>query len=264
MAYNTYKFNARNEDDDEDDDGQMKSFLLPQKKRYQQYNHTYTAQHVHFYLSEDVGAPAEYTDMIHRISAASENDTIFIHLNTPGGRLDTGVQIINAMQNSEAKIVTVLEAEAFSLGTLIFLAGDELIVNDHCMIMFHNFKGGVSGKGHEQLAQLDATIKWFTAIAREVYIPFLSEEEFNRIIKGEDLYMHSTEIRARIDNMIAEYERQAEEEEKAAMRELKAAEKAQKSADRAEKTAQTVQKTARKKIDPVILTEADPEIEPAA
>lgn len=249
MAYNTYKYNARN-NEDEDDDEPMKSFLLPQKKRYQQYNHTYTAQHVHFYLSDDVGAPEDYTDMIHRISAASENDTIFIHLNTPGGRLDTGVQIINAMQNSEAKIVTVLEAEAFSLGTLIFLAGDELVVNDHCMIMFHNFKGGVSGKGHEQLAQLDATIKWFTAIAREIYIPFLTEEEFDRIIKGEDLWMHSQEIRDRIDRMIAMYEKQIEEEEKAALRELKAAEKAKKDADKAEKATQTnqsVQKPQRKK-----------------
>lgn len=188
--------NARNSDDEDD------VVTRIQKKPYQHYEHAYTTQHVHFYLSEDVGAPEEYTDMVHRINVAGENDTIFIHLNTPGGRLDTGVQIINAMQNTAATVVTILEAEAFSLGTLIFLAGDELIVNDHCMIMFHNFKGGVSGKGHEQLAQLGATVKWFTAIAREIYIPFLTEEEFNGIIEGKDLWMHSAEIRERIQKMI--------------------------------------------------------------
>lgn len=211
MAY-TYglKRPTRTHDDDEDEED-MKRILMPQKKPYQHYEHTYQVQHVHFYLSEDVGSPEEYTDMIHRINVATENDTIYIHLNTPGGRLDTGVQIINAMQNSDANVVTILESEAFSLGTLIFLAGDELIVNDHCMIMFHNFKGGVVGKGHEQLSQLEATIKWFTELAREIYIPFLSEEEFERIIKGEDLYMHSEEIRERIDRMIETYKREIEE-----------------------------------------------------
>lgn len=226
MAY-TYavKRPSRADEDDEDFDDMKKSFLLPQRKPYQHYEHTYQVQHVHFYLSEDVGAPEEYTDMVHRINTATENDTVFIHLNTPGGRLDTGVQLINAMQNSEAHIVTILESEAFSLGTLIFLAGDELVVNDHCMIMIHNFKGGVVGKGHEQLSQLEATIKWFSELAREIYIPFLTEDEFERVLKGEDLYMHSAEIRERIDRMIAEYEKQIAEAVEAAQVEVE--EKAQ-------------------------------------
>jgi ATP-dependent Clp protease protease subunit len=222
MKHYNYIYNARNNNDDDDEPTKGFGAMIPQKKPYQHYEHTYTAQHIHFYLSEDVSAPEQYTDMIHRINTASENDTVFIHLNTPGGRLDTGVQIINAMQNSNAKVVTILESEAFSLGTLIFLAGDELIVNDHCMIMFHNFKGGVVGKGHEQLAQLEATVKWFTELAREIYIPFLSEEEFERIIKGEDLWMHSEEIRDRIENMVEIYKKELEELQKQAETEAKA------------------------------------------
>ena len=196
-------FPTRNSPDDDDEGGSSMSFLMPQVKPYQYYEHTLTAQQIHFYLNKTIEAPDLYSDMIHRINTASAYDTVYIHLNTPGGRLDTGVQILNAMRNSEAKIVTILEAEAFSLGTLIFLAGDELIVNDHCVIMLHNFTGGVRGKGHEQLAELEATVKWFTSIAREIYIPFLTEDEFNRIIKGEDLWLHSKEIRERIEVMFA-------------------------------------------------------------
>jgi ATP-dependent protease ClpP protease subunit len=185
--------------DDEEDDLRKKD---PKKKAFEVYETTFTAQQVHFYLSDEIGEPKEYTDMIHRILVASPNDILFIHLNTPGGRLDTGVQIVNAMQNSQAKIITVLESMAFSLGTLIFLAGDEMIVNDHCMLMFHNFKGGILGKGQELAAQLEATMKWFSALAKKIYIPFLTEEEFNRILRGEDIYMHSPEIRKRLDAMI--------------------------------------------------------------
>lgn len=206
-------------DDDEDEGGLGLPMIGMKPKPYQQYDQIYTAQHTHFYLSKEIGDPSGYTDMVHRIASASAADVIFIHLNTPGGALDTGVQIINAMQNSQAKIVTVLESTAYSLGTLIFLAGDEMVVNDHCMIMFHNFKGGVIGKGNELTSQLEATVKWFSMLAKKIYIPFMSEDEFARITKGEDLWMHSTEIRKRLDRMMK------------AMNEPKPAKKSRKDAD---------------------------------
>jgi len=49
---------------------------------------------------------------------------------------------------------------------------------------------------------LEATMKWFSTLAKKIYIPFLTEEEFNRILRGEDIYMHSPEIRKRLDAMI--------------------------------------------------------------
>lgn len=195
-----YKLAA--EDTDDDDKKDLLATIEIKRKPYRQFEQTYTAQHIHFYLSEDIGGPEQYTDMIYRISIALPGDTIFIHLNTEGGQLDTGVQIINAMQNSQAKIVTILEGVAYSLGTLIFLAGDEMVVNDHCMIMFHNFSGGLVGKGNELTSELNATLKWFAILAKTIYVPFLSEEEFARISRGEDLWMHSPDIRKRLEKMV--------------------------------------------------------------
>lgn len=199
-----------------DDDSEEEVPGLPKfmkKRPYQQYEQTFSAQHVHFYLSEDIGEPSEYTDMIHRINYATPMDVIFIHLNTHGGILETGIQIINAMQNSQAKIVTVLESVAHSLGTLIFLAGDQMIVNDNCMMMFHNFKGGVIGKGNELTSQLEATVKWFSTFAKKIYIPFLNADEFDRLLRGEDIWIHSPEIRKRLDRMVKQL--QAEPPKKA-------------------------------------------------
>jgi ATP-dependent protease ClpP protease subunit len=193
----TYSYKTTKPEDDEDDEKKT-----IKRRPYHVYEGAMVSQQVHFYISDEIGEPGNYTDMIHRILVAGSHDVIFIHLNTPGGRLDTGVQIVNAMQNSQAKIITVLEGMAFSLGTLIFLAGDEMVVNDHCMMMFHNFRGGILGKGNEIVSQLEATIRWFSALAKKVYIPFLNEEEFERIIRGEDLWMHSPEIRKRLNVMI--------------------------------------------------------------
>lgn len=198
----TYMYAPVRNKEDEDEDEPKQTPPQQKKKPFQQYEQQFTAQHVHFYLSEDIADPDAYADMIHRIHIATPADVIFIHLNTHGGNLATGIQIINAMQNSQAKVVTVLESMAYSLGTLIFLAGDEMVVNDHCMMMLHNFKGGILGKGQELVAQLDATVKWFAALAKKIYVPFLSEQEFERILRGEDIWMQSPEIRKRLDKMI--------------------------------------------------------------
>lgn len=198
MLY-TYTATPKNNSDEEII--QINPFL-DKKKPYKQYEQTFQFQHIHYYLHGEIGDPEGYTDMVYRILMANQNDVIYIHLNTVGGRLDTGVQLINAIQNSQANVITVLDGMAYSLGTLIFLAGHEMLVNDHCIIMFHNFKSGIVGKGNEIISELEATVKWFSDLAKQLYVPFLSEEEFNRIIKGEDIWMRSNEIRKRLDKVI--------------------------------------------------------------
>lgn len=202
--YYKHSLNNRIINGDDDDESKAQVQIIQKKQPYKSFEQTYTAQQIHFYISDEIIEPEYYVEMIHKILTAGPNDVIFIHLNTPGGNLITGIQIINAMQNSQGKIITVLESTAYSLGTLIFLAGDEMVVHDHCMMMFHNFKSGIFGKGHEQIAELEATVKWFSNMAKKIYIPFLSEEEFDRILRGEDIWMHSPEIRKRLDRMIRE------------------------------------------------------------
>lgn len=212
----------RQESEDEDDIEIKFPFGEMEKKPYRQYDQTFATQHTHYYLSKGIGEPEGYVDMIYRITHASPNDVIFIHLNTPGGQIDTGVQLINAMKNSQAKIVTVLESTAYSLGTLIFLSGDEMVVNEHCMMMFHNFNGGLIGKGNELVSELEATVKWFAALAEDIYIPFLTREEYERIVRGEDMWMQTPEIKVRLERMVKVLVKKREEEEKAALAKDKA------------------------------------------
>lgn len=178
----------------------------------------------HFYLSDPLGPPREYVEMIHRIKCASPHDVIYIYLNTPGGQINTGIQLISAMKMSQAHIVTVVEGEVCSLGTLIFLYGDEMVVHDHCLFMVHNHSGGAFGKGHEYLASANATVKWFEEFARDTYTGFMTESEIDRLLDGADFWMTSPEIRERLQNFVKhldkkqkmlEAERQAAEEEAA-------------------------------------------------
>lgn len=227
------KVGHSNSEEDEED----RAFpFLEKKKPYHQYDQILTAQQTHFYISKLIGAPDEYIDMIHRMAIAGPQDTIFIHLNTLGGQLDTGVQIINAMQNSQAKIITILECSAYSLGTLIFLAGDEMIVNDNCLMMFHNFSGGLMGKGNEMVSELAASVKWFLDLATDIYLPFLTEAELHKLIKGEDMWMQTPEIRTRLERMIKQLHAKQQAEDAAEAAEIKKIEREVKRAAKAVRT----------------------------
>lgn len=171
-------------------------------KPYTHYEQLVQRRVQHYYLSSAIVEPDLYVDMIHKIQTSGPDEVIYIHLNTPGGQLDTGAQIINAMLSTQAHVTVSIEANCHSLGTLIFLAADEFIVHDNCLMMIHNYSGGIWGKGNEQQSQLEGQMKWFNAMAKKLYIPFLSADEFSSVIRGEDLWLQSDDIRTRLEKMV--------------------------------------------------------------
>ena len=156
---------------------------------------------VSYYLCGELQAPQYYTELFYTLRTAAETDLIYLHINSPGGDFNTGLQIINNMLASEAHVVTVLEARAYSMAAFIFLSGDELIVHDNCQLMFHIYSGYFSGKGNEQQAEVIAVGKWFEKVMARICIPFLSEAEIGRILTGSDLWMDSDEISHRLMRM---------------------------------------------------------------
>jgi ATP-dependent protease ClpP protease subunit len=163
------------------------------------YERQIPLRQVSYYLCGEIQAAQYYTDLFYTLRSALETDTIFLHLNTPGGDFDCGLQIINNMLASSAHIVTVLEARAYSMGALIFLAGDELVVHDNCQLMFHIYSGSFAGRGNEQQAQVLALSSWFEKVMTNICAEFLQGEEISMILKGADVWMDSDEIRKRLD-----------------------------------------------------------------
>ncbi|GAB2181465.1 hypothetical protein DLREEDagrD3_16880 [Denitratisoma sp. agr-D3] len=153
---------------------------------------------ISYYLCGEIQEPQYYTELFYTLRTASETDLIYLHINSPGGDFDTGLQIINNMLASEAHVVTVLEARAYSMAAFIFLAGDELVVHDNCQLMFHIYSGSFAGKGNEQLAEVIALGNWFEKVMTRICCPFLSTAEINKILKGSDVWMDSDEIRRRL------------------------------------------------------------------
>ena len=153
---------------------------------------------VSYYLCGELQAPQYYTELFYTLRTAAETDLIYLHINSPGGDFNTGLQIINNMLASEAHVVTVLEARAYSMAAFIFLSGDELIVHDNCQLMFHTYSGIFAGKGNEQQAEIAAVGRWFEKVMRRICTPFLTDDEVDRILKGADYWIDSDDISRRL------------------------------------------------------------------
>ena len=159
---------TRREDEDESD-GDVVPFqgLL-------RYERQVPVRQVSYYICGELKEPQYYTELFFTLRTASETDLIYLHLNSPGGDFNTGLQIINNIAASSARVVTILEARAYSMAALIFLSGDELFVHDNCQLMFHTYSGIFAGKGNEQQAEVD------------------------RILKGADYWIDSDDISRRL------------------------------------------------------------------
>lgn len=185
----------------------------PEEKRpYMMYESGQVFRELNIYISDEFAEPLLYCEMLHVIRTATPNDTIYIHLNTPGGRLDTGVQLISAIRSSEGRIITVLDGVAHSMGALLFLCGHEMIIHDHAQLMFHTYSGGVFGKGSDIRGQTDATEDWFRIIANDICYPFMTKKEIQRMLKGEDFWFQTEQIEQRLTKMGEVLAKQAQEQ----------------------------------------------------
>lgn len=169
------------------------------EKRIHHYVQSLSLNIHHFYIygviDDDI---TKYADFLNVLRTAGETDTIFVYINSEGGAIRMALQIANAMLSSEAKIITSIDGEASSAASIIFLAGEEYIINPNCTFMIHNYSSVIGGKGHELVSQLHHTGATVEKMMRFFYGKILSEEEFEDVCKGRDVWMDSDELTRRL------------------------------------------------------------------
>lgn len=157
-----------------------------------------------FYITGEIGYADEYLDLIDTLYCGSAQDTIFIHLNTPGGSFNTSLQIINAINASEATVVTIADGEVASAGTLILFSAPNIGVQDHSYALIHDGSYGGGGKINENLKQAQFISSLIKDVCKKCYGPFFTEEEIASILDGKDVWLTSEELNTRIVNSVKE------------------------------------------------------------
>ena len=150
-------------------------------------------------ISED---EKDHLDIVQLLYGAREGSTIALHLNSHGGSVAAGVQLIDAIRCCEARVITHLDPLAYSMAALVFLCGHDLTFSSHSLLMFHNYSSGVYGKGNEQLSELLCVSEWYAGLLKEVTKGFLTAGEIRAVLQGQDIWLDTKEIEARLPKFV--------------------------------------------------------------
>ena len=151
------------------------------------------------YITAEIVNPIEYNELCHLLRNATSKETIRLHINTPGGRLDSTTMIIDAISASDAYIIGVLSGNVASAGTMIALACDELECSSYLEFMIHYFSGGTGGKGNEIKAHSNFIDKHMPMIFKKMYAGFLTNKEIEDMIEGKDIWLNGDEVLERFE-----------------------------------------------------------------
>lgn len=69
--------------------------------------------------------------------AAIDADTITVRINSFGGSVTDGIAIYNAIKRHRATVTVSIEAAAYSIASLIAMAGDTVEMADNALLMVH-------------------------------------------------------------------------------------------------------------------------------
>lgn len=121
-----------------------------------------------------------------QLEALGDVDQIDVYINSYGGEVAEGLAIYNALRRHKAKVTTYCDGFACSIASVVFMAGDERVMNEASLLMIHNAWTYAAGNADELRKQADDLEK-ITQASVEAYKAHstLSEEEIKELMNKE-------------------------------------------------------------------------------
>lgn len=130
----------------------------------------------HFYIDSTIGDLSE--EMIsskHVSNFIKQNqsaDELVIHINSPGGDVVEGFAIYDLLTNSGKKITTRVEGQAYSIASVIMLAGSVRQITENSRVGIHNpllNSAGVEGMEADEIIKVGQEVKQIENKAADFY-----------------------------------------------------------------------------------------------
>lgn len=149
-----------------------------------------SVKNLHVYVHDTIQDFGDYHEMVEEFDKLKKTDIVTVHLNTPGGDCSVGFFLIDQLQSLECAVNVEVDYPSYSMGAITALCGDSLTFQPDTYIMFHDYSGGMNGKGEETYMYSTNFRKVFKDRFTRICYPFLSKSEINNMFKGEDIYIH--------------------------------------------------------------------------
>lgn len=159
--------------------------LTPKHKRYRVYIGRF------FELKKGLHS------VFNELREAKEYDVLELMIDSGGGFVNEGMQFYNIMQEKfNGRTVAYLDNKGYSMGAMLFSMADKRVAYPYSDFMYHNYAGGASGKGGEIKARLEHTSKKLEKFFHDIIVKrgFLTEEEYQQMLIGQDYWMGTKEL----------------------------------------------------------------------
>ena len=173
---------------------------------------------IHF--SQEFEHPCYYDEVVSLLLSADEIDSVIFVINNFGGRVDALNSILNALAVTKATVTGFLVGQGCSCASVLFLSCHNWMVGDNTTLMIHEQSFFVGGKASETKKQHEHYQIQNDRFIREVYKDFLTPEEIESCLRGEDYYFEDFEIRERLQYREQKRMEQAQEEVAQQMKEF--------------------------------------------
>ena len=152
-------------------------------------------------FKKDIDDSEDYQELMSIIRQASPHDIVEVYLETEGGLLDVGLQLIDELNRCPAQKYCYVSSGVASMGTMIFLGvdWDMVDVSPLATMLFHSVSYGSMGKHQELVEKVEYTQRLTEAVYKRFYKGFLTEDELTNITKNKaELSLLGDEVVARL------------------------------------------------------------------
>ena len=171
------------------------------KDKVQMYHDDTIVRDTVIEIRDSIESYEDYYDVLKFLPTLKASDNLTIAIDCPGGRCDVGFALIKAISSVPCIIKCVVTAPSYSIGALLAMCGDHLVLEEDSYIMFHDFSSGMSGKGEGEGGGGGGDMALYLNNYRAVFIkrfnklcmPFLSKKESAAMFNGKDIYIHDND-----------------------------------------------------------------------
>lgn len=154
---------------------------------------SYDAKKAEIYIYDVIGDPdwgmigaQQVIDALKQM----EGKRVTVRINTPGGSIDEGIPMFNALKRHKGGVKTIVDGIAASMGSYLMLAGEERVAAKNSMVMVHNPATIAFGNAAEMRKTADILDKYLDRMLPEyIAVTGKTEEELRPLLDAETWFV---------------------------------------------------------------------------
>jgi ATP-dependent protease ClpP protease subunit len=164
-------------------------------------------------LDEPFKDPKYYRNIIDAMDSMSENDQVEFRINSPGGRLDGLLGLLEAVRNTDADVVAHITGECHSAASIFALSCPSVSVSPYASMLIHSVSYGVGGKDADIVNHVMHTSEFCRDLFLATYRFFLTDKEIDECLMGKELWLKAGDIERRLETRQKAYEKLYKQQE---------------------------------------------------